>query len=135
MVISGDLMNSKTITICRAALAALMGGLIPLLIDIGNPVLPVFFIVGGIILTWSLLRRDRRSLVDERAQLIQQKASATSLFVFLLGTTLVGVVLVTLSNGGYPEFSPMGYTLMYSACGLLVLNLLFGVYYRRKYGG
>ncbi|MCW4016085.1 MAG: DUF2178 domain-containing protein [Candidatus Bathyarchaeota archaeon] len=128
-------MNPKIIAICRVALAAFLGALMPSLITIGDPVLPIILMVGGIILTWVLVRKDRRTLVDERAQLISQKASATSLAVFLVGTALMGVVLVTLGNGGYPDFSPMGYTLMYSVCGLLMLNLLFGVYYRRKYGG
>jgi uncharacterized membrane protein len=118
------------------ALAASLGILTPWLITIGNPLLPVILVAFGFTFTRILVRKDKRTLVDERAQLINQKASATSMYVFLLGTTIVGLVLVTLSNGGYPaSFSSIGYTLMYSAISLLLLSLIFGVYYRRKYGG
>jgi uncharacterized membrane protein len=57
------------------------------------------------------------------------------MYTFLIGTAILGLILVTLGNGGYPDFFPLGYTLMYADCSLLVLNLIFGTYYRRKYGG
>lgn len=131
----GVLMNHKIVTICRVAIAASMGALIPWVIATGNPLLPVILFAAGITFTWLLVRKDQQTLVDERAQLINQKTSASSMYVFLLGTTIIGLVLATLGNSGYPDFSSIGYTLMYSALGLLMLHLIFGIYYRRKYGG
>jgi uncharacterized membrane protein len=129
-------MNHKIVTVCRVAVAATMGVLIPWIIATGNPLLPVILIAAGMTFLWFLVRKDQQTLVDERAQLIKQKASATSMSVFILGTTIVGVVLVTLGNGGYPaSFSSVGYTLMYSACVLMFLSVIFGIYYRHKYGG
>ncbi|GEM_PF-4568521 len=132
----GVIMNHKIATICRVVIAASLGVLIPLVIKLGNPFLPLILIVVGVAFIRILVRKDQQNLVDERVQLINQKASTTSMYVFLLGTTVVGVVLVTLSNGGYPaSFSSIGYTLMYSACVLMFLSVIFGVYYRHKYGG
>lgn len=129
-------MNHTIVTICRVAIAATLGVLIPWVITLGNPFLPLILIASGTVVTWILVRKDQKTLVDERAQMINQKASTASMAVFLLGTTGVGLALVTLSNGGYPAyFSSMGYTLMYSACALLILSLIFGTYYRHKYGG
>jgi uncharacterized membrane protein len=128
-------MNSKLITVCRVAIAALLGMSMPWLIMLGNPLLPAVFIVVGMVFTWLLVRNDKRTLVDERAQMINQKAQSASMYTFLIGTAILGLILVTLGNGGYPDFFPLGYTLMYADCSLLVLNLIFGTYYRRKYGG
>ena len=97
--------------------------------------MPLIVVGLGLFFTWILIRKDQRTLVDERAKLINHKASTTSMSVFLVGTTLLGLILLTLSNGGYQDFSQVAYTLMYSVCGLLVLFTLFGVYYRHKYGG
>jgi uncharacterized membrane protein len=131
----GVLMNHKLITLCRVALVTSLGALMPWIITLGNPVLPVILVTVGILFTWILVRQDQRTLVDERAQLINQKASSMSMYLFLLGTTIVGLVLVTIGNGGYLNFSPMGYILLYSACGLLFSFMISGIYYRRKYGG
>jgi uncharacterized membrane protein len=132
----GVLMNHTIVTICRVAVAASMGVLIPWIIATGNPLLPVVLIAVGMTFVWFLVRKDQQKLVDERAQLIQQKASTMSMSVFILGISVVGVVLVTLSNGGYPaSFASAGYTLMYSACVLMFLSVFFGAYYRHKYGG
>lgn len=128
-------MNPKTIKFYRITLATLMSALIPWIITLGNPLLPVILVVFGLLVTWIIFRKDQKTLVDERAHLINQQSSTKSMSVFLLGTTFVGLTLLALSNGGYPEFSPIGYTLLYCVCGLLVLNLFFGAYYRHKYGG
>jgi uncharacterized membrane protein len=50
-------------------------------------------------------------------------------------TTVVGTVMVTFGNGGYPDFSPFGFTLIYSVCALMILNILFGAYLLHKYEG
>lgn len=129
-------MNHKIVTICRVAVAASMGVLIPWLIATGNPFLPVILMAVGITFIWFLVRKDKQNLVDERAQLIKQKASTMSITVFILGISIVGVVLITLSKGGYPtSFASVGYTLVYSACILLFLSAFLGTYYRHKYGG
>jgi uncharacterized membrane protein len=40
-----------------------------------------------------------------------------------------------LDNIGYTELSQLGFNLLYSACALMILNMIFRIYYRRKYGG
>jgi uncharacterized membrane protein len=135
MLTLGVLMNSQVVSIVRFALFAFMGGLMPLVVEVGNPLLPLIVVSLGLFFTWILIRKDQRTLVDERVKLINQKASTTSMSVFLVGTTIVGLILLTVSNGGYHDFSQIAYTLMYSVCGLLVLFTFFGVYYRHKYGG
>ena len=110
--------------------------LIPWLITVGDPMLPVIAIFIGMAFTVIIQKKDKQTLrVDERIQLIHGKTSTLSLNLFLLGTTIAGLILITLSYSGCPDFSPMGYTLLYSNCALLVLNLILGAYFRRRYGG
>jgi len=102
---------------------------------VGDSILLVISIMAGFILTIILARKQEKIIVDERIQLINEKASTTTLRTFILGTSLLGFILLGLDNIGYTELSPLGFNLLYSACALMILNLIFGTYYRRKYGG
>jgi len=102
---------------------------------VGDSILLVISIMAGFVLTIILARKQEKIIVDERIQLINEKASTTTLRTFILGTSLLGFILLGLDNIGYTELSPLGFNLLYSACALMILNLIFGTYYRRKYGG
>jgi uncharacterized membrane protein len=102
---------------------------------VGNSILVVVAIITGLAVTIFLRRKDERIRVDERIQLINEKSATAVVKIYILGATLVGGVLLALDNSGYDGFSPSGFTLIYSACALMILNLIFGSYYRRKYGG
>jgi uncharacterized membrane protein len=104
-------------------------------ISVGNSILVVVAIIAGLAVTILLRRKDERIHVDERIQLINEKSATATVKIYVLGATLVGGVLLALDSSGYAELSQSGFTIMYSACALMILNLIFGSYYRRRYGG
>ena len=67
----------------------------------GNIIIPVFAILAGLVFMTILRRKDERILIDERIQMINEKAS----------------------------------TMTMRLCALMILNMIFGTYYKRKYGG
>jgi uncharacterized membrane protein len=104
-------------------------------ISTGDTIILATAIITVIALTVILTRKEEKITVDERIQLINEKASTLTVKSFILVTSLLGYVLLALGNSGYAELSPSGFTLIYSSCALMILNTVFGTYYRRKYGG
>jgi uncharacterized membrane protein len=128
-------MKIQKLAIYRAILSIVLAIVVIWSIRFGNSILVVVAIMAGFAGSLLLLRKDKTVRGDERIQLINEKSSTATLSTYILGITLVGVVLLTLDNSGYSGLSSPGYTLLYSACVLLVLNMIFRIYYRRKYGG
>jgi uncharacterized membrane protein len=100
-----------------------------------NSILIILSIITGFILTITLARKQQKIIVDERTQLINEKSSTMTMRTFVAGASLLGFALWGLGYIGYAELYPLGFTLLYSACALMILNMIFGSYYRRKYGG
>ena len=104
-------------------------------ISVRNFVLPVIAIILVLTVLFFLRSRVKEVTVDERMHLIHEKASRMTVQVFGLITVLIGFVLIALSRSVDADFSQSGFTLVYSACALLILHLVFRRYYRSKYGG
>jgi uncharacterized membrane protein len=102
---------------------------------VGNSMLIVFSIITGFILTITLARKQQKIIVDERTQLINEKSSTMTMQTFVAGASLLGFILWGLDYIGYAELYPLSFILLYSACALMILNMIFRGYYRRKYGG
>lgn len=128
-------MKTQKLALCRIILSIILTCVVVWSILVGNSILVVVAIITGLAVTIFLRRKDERIRVDERIQLINEKSSTATVKVYVLGATLVGGVLLALDNSGYVGLSISGFTLLYSACALMILNLIFGSYYRRKYGG
>jgi uncharacterized membrane protein len=128
-------MKNRKLAIYRAILSIILAIIVVWSVHFGNSILVVVAIIAGFAVSILLLRKDERVRGDERIQLINEKSATATLSTYILGITLVGVILLTLDYSGYSGLSASGYTLLYSACVLLVLNMVFGIYYRRSYGG
>ena len=128
-------MNRKKFAWCEIIVALALGITVTWSISVGDLVLPVIAVTVGLGVILLLRRRIEEVTVDERVHLIHERASTMTVQVFGVITVLVGFVLIALSNSGYADFSQSGFTLVYSACALLILHLIFRHYYRRKYGG
>jgi uncharacterized membrane protein len=128
-------MKTKKLTLYRILFSIILVSMFLYAVYVGDSILLVFSIMAGFALTLILARRQEKSIVDERIQIINEKASTTTLNTFILGASLLGFVLLGLGNIGYTELSQLGFNLLYSACALMVLNMIFRIYYRRKYGG
>jgi len=128
-------MNRKELTWCRTIIFLVVGAMIGWSVSIGNTVLLVVAFVVGSVALHLLRSRSEEVIEDERIHLIHEKASARTVQVFAVLAASLGVVLIALSRSGHADFSQYGFTLVYSACVLLILHLIFRGYYRRKYGG
>lgn len=128
-------MKTKNLTLYRILFAIILGAMFLYAVLVGDSILLLFSIIAGFILTLILARKQEKIIVDERIQLINEKASTITLNTFILGTSLLGFILLGLDNIGYTELSQLGFNLLYSACALMILNMIFRIYYRRKYGG
>ena len=100
----------------------------------GNTVIAVVAVVGAMIILYFCKRRGTEVLVDERTYKIGEQSARRTLQVFSIASGVTGILLVVLSQYGYPEVAQVGLTLAYSACALLVLYSLFYRYYNKKYG-
>jgi uncharacterized membrane protein len=128
-------MDRKELTWCRIIIVLVMGALIGWSVSVGNIVLLVVAFIMGPLALYLLRSRVEEVMEDERIHLIHEKASARTVQVFAVITASLGAILIALSRSGYADFSQSGFTLVYSACALLILHLIFRGYYRRKYGG
>jgi uncharacterized membrane protein len=128
-------MKTKKLTLYRILFSIILALMFLYAVLIGDSILLIFSIMAGFALTLILARKQEKIIVDERIQLINEKASTITLNIFILGASLLGFVLLGLDNIGYAELSSLGFNLLYSACALMILNMIFRIYYRRKYGG
>jgi len=128
-------MNTRKFAWCEVIVALALGIIVTWSISVGDLVLPVIAVTVGLGVILLLRRRIEEVTVDERVLLINEKASTRAVQVFGAITVLVGFVLIALSSSGYADLSQSGFTLVYSACALLMLHLIFRHYYRRRYGG
>jgi uncharacterized membrane protein len=128
-------MKTKKLTLYRILFSTILASMFLYAVLVEDSILLVFSIMAGFVLTLILARRQETIIVDERIQIINEKASTITLNTFILGASLLGFVLLGLGNIGYTELSQLGFSLLYSACALMVLNMIFRIYYRRKYGG
>ena len=128
-------MKGRTLTICRAILSIILAAVVAWSISVGNSISVIIAILIALAATILLRRKDERILVDERIQLINEKSSIATVRVFIVALTLVGAALLALDNSGFADLSQSGFTLLYASCALMIVNMIFGIYYRRKYGG
>ena len=128
-------MKTRKLALLRVIFSFVLAITVLWSINVGNSILVVVAIITGFAISFLLLRKDESIRSDERIQLINEKSATATLITYILGITFVGTVLLALDNNGYVGFYSPAYALLYSACGLLVLNVFFGIYYRRKYGG
>ncbi|PVX25415.1 MAG: hypothetical protein CW716_07985 [Candidatus Bathyarchaeum sp.] len=128
-------MKGRTLTICRAILSIILASVVAWSISVGNSISVIIAILIALVVTILLRRKDERILVDERIQLINEKSSIATVRVFIVALTLVGAALLALDNSGFADLSQSAFTLLYASCALMIVNMIFGIYYRRKYGG
>jgi uncharacterized membrane protein len=128
-------MKTQKLTLYQILFSIILIAVFIYAVLVGDSILLVFSIMAAFALTLILARKQEKIIVDERIQLINEKASTITLNIFILSSSALGFILLGLDNIGYAELSQLGFNLLYSACALMILNLIFGSYYRRKYGG
>jgi uncharacterized membrane protein len=129
------LMKTQKLTLYRIILTIILASTFLYAVIVGDSILLVISILTGFVLTIILAQKQEKIIADERIQLINEKASTTTVSAFVILATLLGFTLVGLDYIGYADLSQLGFNLMFAACALMVLHMLFRIYYRHKYGG
>jgi len=101
-------------------------GNIPLLI-------PAIIIIGVIL--FSLKKKVKEVIVDERVNTIAYRASRLAFLVFVILAVIAGITLTNLARDISDALFHVGLTLDYAACALVVFYWLAYIYYNRKLGG
>jgi uncharacterized membrane protein len=112
-------------------IAILVGWAVPS----GNAFVPVPAAVAGMILLLFIRRGVKEVVVDERTYDIANRASRAAFQIVTPAMVLIGATLVALGYRDYPDIKPVGFALIYSACGFLLAYLLSYAYFNRKLGG
>jgi uncharacterized membrane protein len=121
-------MKTRKLALFRAILSIVLVITVLWPIRVGTSLLVVVESITGFPISFLLLRKDESIRSDERIKLINEKSATATLSTYILGITLVGTVLLALDNcGGYVGLSSSAYALLYSACGVLILNVVFGI--------
>jgi uncharacterized membrane protein len=95
--------------------------------------IPVLIVISTVL--FSLKKRVKEAVVDERVYSIADKASRLAFIIFVILAVIIGAILISLSRNSSPGLFPIGLTLAYSVCGLLCIYWIAYIYYNRKFGG
>ncbi len=118
-------MSKRNYQLCRMMTNAAIAILIVWSITVGNALVPIFTIAGGMGLMYLLSRRIKGVLRDERTYHINEKACRFTIWVFGPVIAVASAVLIALSKTTSPELASAGLTLAYSACVLVLIHYGF----------
>ena len=128
-------MSYNNYRLFKAFLVIIVAVLVGWAVPNGNPYIPISAALAAMVIMLLFRRSVKEVIVDERIYSIANRASRATFQIGVIIMALVGATLVALGYGDYPKVEPIGFTLIYSACGILVLYVISYSIYNRKYGG
>ena len=112
----------------------IMGGLVAWAVSEGLAWVPIPAAAVALLIMFLTRRMVKEIVVDERNYTIANQASRITFQVGAVIMAFVGLTLGALSRGDYPDLRPYADTLIYSACGFVLLYLINILYYTGKHG-
>jgi uncharacterized membrane protein len=128
-------MSYKTLKLLRLFVVVILGVLVAWSAAKGKAWIPVPAVIGGIMILFLSRRGLKEIIVDERTYSVAHQASRLAFVVFGVGAVTIGATLLALGQGSHPELKPIGFTLAYSVCGLVLIYYIAYIYYNKKYSG
>ena len=126
-------MSKKTFRICGGVIVAAMSVAVGWSVVIGNAIVPIVAVAGGVGLQYLCRRQVKEVMEDERLHKINETASRLTFRISTIIMAVTGVVLIALSHSVSADFRLVGLTLAYTVCALVVINLASYTYYGQKY--
>lgn len=125
-------MKQKTYKIFRMFFVMILAGICSASVVRGNYVLPIVVAVTAAIVMFGVKKRVEGVLADERDYKNAGDAARWALTVYAMGAALAGMTLMATRTNNL-LFEPIAQVLVYSACGLMVVqSLLFKYFQSRK---
>ena len=128
-------MSFKQFTLIRILVIIVMAFLISWGITSGNAWIPIPVALVALVILLLFRRGVKEIVVDERIYSIAEKASYLAFRIFGIAAAVTAATFVALGQGVVPELEPIGLTLAFSVCGLLVIYYIAYIYYNRKHSG
>ena len=128
-------MSFKTFTVIKIFVVIIMAGLVGWAVVSGNALIPIPVAIAALVILLLFRRGVKEVVVDERIYSIAEKASLITFRVFGIAAAVIGATLVALGQEAVPEMEPIGFTLSYAVCGLMVIYYIAYTCYKRKYSG
>jgi uncharacterized membrane protein len=128
-------MRFKTYNIIRIAVTIIMVGLISWAVVNDNLWIPIPIFIAALVILILFRKGVKEVVVDERVYSIAEKASYLTVRIFGIAAAVIGATMVGLGQETVPELLPIGLTLAYSACGLVLIYYIAYTCYKRKYSG
>jgi uncharacterized membrane protein len=128
-------MSFKTFTVIKMFVIIIMAGLVGWAVVSGNALIPIPVAIAALVILLLFRKGVKEVVVDERIYSIAEKASLVAFRVFGIAAALIGATLVALGQEVVPEMEPIGFTLAYAVCGLMVIYYIAYTCYKRKYSG
>jgi uncharacterized membrane protein len=125
-------MSYRTYRMWKLLVVIIVAVLVGWAVPNGNAWIPVPAAVAAMAIMLLIRRGVKEVVIDERTYSIANRASRWTFQAGVLLMVLVGATLVALGYGEHPELKTPGFTLIYSACGLLIVYLIGYYYYARK---
>ena len=128
-------MTLKRYRLLTAVMMVIVAAAVGWAVVSANIWIPAPVIVAAIVIGILVRKRVKELAVDERVTNISEKALALASGIFLIVAVPIGLTLVALGQEKMPELEPIGLTLAFSACGLVLIYYIAHIYYNRKYSG
>jgi uncharacterized membrane protein len=129
-------MNTKTYRIWQIITVIIVGGVVGLSAVIENWILALVAVITGMLVTIIFRRSVKGVITDERNYTIAYKAARFTLGIASIAMAVVGTALLAINHDNLDVTqAQIGFSLVYTTCGMLVLNTLAYIYYNRTLGG
>jgi len=128
-------MTKKTFLVYKIITTIILGTVVGVSVNYDNWYLPVVVMLSALAFLYTLKKRVKEVIADERDYKIAGRASYSAMTVYAIASAVLGIVLFTVGKGN-TAMSAAANTLVFSTCFLMLLySFLFKVYIRKDEHG
>jgi uncharacterized membrane protein len=128
-------MSYKTFTVIKFLVVIIMAALIGWAVANGNYLIPIPAVIAALVILLLFRKGVKEVVADERVYSIAEKAAYLAFRIFGIAAAVIGATFVALGYKAVPELYPIGLTLAFAACGLVLIYYIAYTCYKRKYSG
>ena len=124
-------MTQKAFSTYRIIAVIIVTIIVSISINYGNWYLPVISIMASWLFLYTLRRKVKEVIADERDYIIAGKASGLAMKIYISFSVIIGMILYSTGKENEVLFN-IATTLLYSACFLMIFYAVLFKIYERK---
>jgi uncharacterized membrane protein len=118
-------MNEKTYKILVIAITLLSAVVVFFSVISNNYILPALAVITAFLSAYILKKQFKEVITeDERVELLSMRSSKISYVIFNIAAAIAGNALIIFSKNGPVSYAIVGYTLVFSVCFMLVIDVI-----------